>query len=104
MRICGMTTSGEALIGVTIEARDGAWYAVDSSPGQMKIGNITDTDNVRAFAKLVSAYLNDHQVDKIAIKSSPVAGKYAASPVSSRIVGVVQLASETSSVLGTSND
>lgn len=99
MKFCGVEIKGSEAIFAIAELVDGQWIHVANETKKIALNDDDEAHNVRSFAALVSGFLRDNILTKVAVKKRGKVGKFAGGATTFKIEGVFQLLQECNVVL-----
>jgi hypothetical protein len=94
------------VLGISIEANKAIFSALEkdanqmiteipNAPKKLELKDHLDSKEVRSFTKDLHAYLEQQAFDKVGIITRGMKGRFAASPISFKIEGLIQLSPNT---------
>lgn len=93
MRICGISfESTAAILAIADFDDDGQCRIVDTEAKRADIGNHEDDACLKSFHRLIAALVNDHGIERIAIRKCTYSGKYQSGAPSLKMEAILQLA------------
>lgn len=91
MKICGVEIKGSEAIFAVASRATGALEHLPLSTKKIALEDDDESVNVKAFAALISTFVRDNDITRIAIKKRSKKGEFAGGPTTFKIEGVLQL-------------
>lgn len=91
MKICGIEIKASEAIIAVASLENQALHHVALATRKIALEDDDEASNVKAFAAQVKAFVQEHAIERIAIKKRSKKGEFAGGPTTFKIEGVFQL-------------
>lgn len=95
MKVIGIDFDNKDAVIICLEKTSTGISLVETSIKKITFKDHTDSEEVQRMKDLIFNFFDELKVDKIGIVKRMDSGKYAASPISFKVEGIIQLYSKT---------
>ncbi|MDB4087989.1 DUF3010 family protein [Flavobacteriales bacterium] len=91
MKTIGIEISNKKVIFIALEQRNGSFVNITGKRKSMELEDDRNGEELKSFMNELHSYFDSINPDKIGIVTRMTKGKFAASPISFKIEGLIQL-------------
>jgi len=91
MKICGISIGSKDANICVIMKNDSEIQLIDTGMTKLSLDNDIDQENIKSYFKIFDAFINENEIDFVAIKARQHKGKFAGGAISFKIESLIQL-------------
>lgn len=91
MKICGISIGGQDANFCVIEKNSSSIQLIDTGMPKLSLDNDTNQEDIKFFFKVFETFINENNIDLVAVKARHHKGKFPGGAISFKIESLIQL-------------